>query len=130
MSAEPRNRDQILRQYQSMKNESQQLMRQIRELQSQHNEHRLVAVALEKLPEDRRCFRMVGGVLVERTVREVLPAVKLNIEKIEETSTSLMEKLKAKEAEIGDFRIKHDLQLRSDDVPIAQDVSKSTGVLA
>ena len=27
---------------------------------------------------DRKCFRMVGGVLVERTVKEVLPALETN----------------------------------------------------
>src|SRR3990167_788945 len=38
----------------------------------------LVINTLEKLPVDRKCYRMVGGVLVERTVGEVLPAVKRN----------------------------------------------------
>jgi len=27
------------------------------------------------MPADRKCFRMIGGVLVERTVGEVLPAL-------------------------------------------------------
>lgn len=33
---------------------------------------------LEKLGPERRCFRLVGDVLVERTQPEVLEAVKLN----------------------------------------------------
>lgn len=33
--------------------------------------------ALVKEP-DRKCFRLVGGILVERTVKEVVPAVKTN----------------------------------------------------
>lgn len=33
---------------------------------------------LEKLDPARRCFRSIGGVLVERTVGEVVPAVTLN----------------------------------------------------
>lgn len=36
--------------------------------------------AIEKLDPSRKCFRLVGGVLVERTVEEVLPAVKRNKE--------------------------------------------------
>jgi hypothetical protein len=42
----------------------------------------LVIAAMEKLPADRRCFRMIGGVLVERSVGEVLPAVKSNVDKV------------------------------------------------
>ena len=31
---------------------------------------------------DRKCFRMVGGVLVERTVKEVLPALTSNRDQV------------------------------------------------
>jgi prefoldin subunit 2 len=31
--------------------------------------------SLKPMPSDRKCFRMIGGVLVERTVGEVLPAL-------------------------------------------------------
>ena len=35
--------------------------------------------ALQKDP-DRTCFRLVGGVLVQRTVKEVVPALRTNLE--------------------------------------------------
>ncbi len=38
--------------------------------------------ALKKVDQDRRCFRMVGGVLVERTVKDVLPALQYNSEQV------------------------------------------------
>ncbi len=37
---------------------------------------------LEGVSDDRRCFRMIGGVLVERTVREVLSALEDNRDKV------------------------------------------------
>ena len=46
-------------------------------------EHESVLKALEGLDPERKCFRQVGGVLVERTVGEVVPAVKNNREQLE-----------------------------------------------
>ncbi len=52
------------------------------DLPSDHHEHELVLSAMENLEPTRKCFRLVGGVLVERTVAEVHPAVTSNKEKI------------------------------------------------
>lgn len=38
--------------------------------------------ALKKVDPDRKCFRMVGGVLVERTVKDVVPALQYNLEQV------------------------------------------------
>ncbi|RYH07106.1 hypothetical protein EON65_42095 [archaeon] len=44
------------------------------------DEHKLVVETMSKLEAERKAFRLVGGVLVERTVGEVLPAVSQNYE--------------------------------------------------
>lgn len=41
-------------------------------------QNRLVIDSISPLEPERKCFRMVGGVLVERTVKEVLPALETN----------------------------------------------------
>jgi prefoldin subunit 2 len=46
----------------------------------ERDEHKLVVDTLSKLNNDRKAFRMVGGVLVERTVGDVLPAVTQNFD--------------------------------------------------
>ena len=43
---------------------------------------RLVIETLEGVEKDRKCFRMVGGVLVERKVGEVEPALTSNRDKV------------------------------------------------
>jgi len=58
----------------------QQLGMKINELDMDQNEHRLVVEALKPLDPSRKCFRMVGSVIVERTVSEILPAVTKNME--------------------------------------------------
>lgn len=38
--------------------------------------------ALKGVEQERRCFRMIGGILVERTVKDVLPALENNKEQV------------------------------------------------
>ena len=44
--------------------------------------YRLVIETLKDVDPDRKCFRLVGGVLVERTVKEVQPALINNREQV------------------------------------------------
>ena len=48
----------------------------------ERNEHRLVEDTLRPLDGSRRAYRLVGEVLVERTVEEVLPSVTSNRENV------------------------------------------------
>ena len=50
---------------------------------------RLVIDVLKGVEGDRRCFRLVGGVLVERTVKEVLPALEYNNEQVGNNNISV-----------------------------------------
>lgn len=43
---------------------------------------RIVIETLRGVDEGRRCFRMVGEVLVERTVKDVLPALQYNSQQV------------------------------------------------
>lgn len=44
--------------------------------------HSLVIDTLREVDQGRKCYRMVGGVLVERTVKEVLPALENNKDQV------------------------------------------------
>ena len=69
-------------QYQQIMAECQQLMGKIAELEIDRNEHQLVEETLQPLDPSRRAYRLVGEVLVERTVQEVLPSVSSNKENV------------------------------------------------
>lgn len=62
--------------------ECDKLVEKITELEFDRNEHKLVQETLEPLEAGRKAYRLVGGVLVERTVGEVLPSVKTNKENV------------------------------------------------
>lgn len=50
------------------------------QLNYERDEHKLVVDILGKLESERKAFRLVGSVLVERTVGDVLPTVSQNFE--------------------------------------------------
>ena len=65
-----------------MREQCTDLSMKINTMDLDKTEHELVINALEPLPADRKCYRMIGSVVVERTVGEVLPAVKKNREQV------------------------------------------------
>ena len=72
----------ILERFQELKQELNTLASRFNDIESQAQEHESVIKALEPLDNNRKCFRLIGGVLVERTVAEVQPAVKTNCEQL------------------------------------------------
>ena len=65
-----------------MREQCQELAIKINELDLDKTEHELVMKALEPLEPTRKCFRMIGNVVVERTVAEVVPAVVKNRDQV------------------------------------------------
>merc|ERR1711974_482119 len=83
------------------------------ELQQDLNEHNIVIETLNGVDGDRKCFRMVGGVLVERTVKEVVPALVNNRDKMGKLIGSLEKQLTEKGEEINGYMEKHQIQVKN-----------------
>lgn len=81
-SGETPTKEQIVAMYNRLSNEIREIHTKVFEIETQMEEHDLVADALEPLPAERKCFRLIGGVLVERTVAQVLPVVKDNAKQL------------------------------------------------
>jgi len=103
---------QILQTFHQMRNEQKSLINKIAELEQDLTEHKAVLGKLTEVAGDRRCFRVIGGVLVERTVAEVLPAVSNNKEELEKLMVKLKDVLVKKGKEINDFKEKHDVKIK------------------
>ncbi len=81
----------------------------------------------------RRCFRLVGGVLVERTVGEVLPAVERNQAGLQDIVQRITEQREAKLKILADFQEKYKIRVKGDaprGESAAPESGKSAGVLA
>lgn len=66
----------------------------------------MVVDTLEPLEGTRRAYRLVGGVLVERTVGEVLPTVKANQEGIKQLLQQLATTRANKEKEAAEWKVR------------------------
>ncbi|URE34988.1 hypothetical protein MUK42_16448 [Musa troglodytarum] len=126
-SREPGNEQIILNTYASMRSEINQIYSKITELEMEVSEHSLVIGAIQPLDPSRRCYRMTGGVLVERTIKEVLPAVQRNKEGLEEVIARLNEALENKKKEISEFELKYKIKTKKADSETKEDPNRKEG---
>merc|ERR1712058_161761 len=96
MGKDKKSQEEIVATFNGMRGEQRQIASKTNELQQDLNEHNIVIETLQGVDADRKCFRMVGGVLVERTVQEVLPALVGNRDKMGKLIESLDKQLKEK----------------------------------
>ncbi|ORX35140.1 Prefoldin subunit-domain-containing protein [Kockovaella imperatae] len=100
--------------FQRYRTELQNLAQKIGELESELEEHALVLSTLQPLVKTaptRSCYRLIGGVLVERTVTDVVPALETNYNGIKEVLESLVKNYKGKEEDFVKFQNDYGIQM-------------------
>ncbi|KAH8926733.1 Prefoldin beta-like protein [Atractiella rhizophila] len=111
----PRPSDQELTQlYNQQKQELQALVSKVGELEKDKDEHTLVIETLDEvqtLDPDRKCFRLIGGVLVESNVKDVLPALKGNVDGISRLVTTLTGQYEEKEKQFEQWKKEYNIQV-------------------
>lgn len=96
--------------FQSLRDEQTQLVQKTQDLEMDLKEHDLVLSTLSTITDkQRRCYRMIGGVLIEHTVGEVLPALQANREQINNVIESFKQKTEEKAKELTNYKQKHDI---------------------
>ncbi|XP_071235266.1 prefoldin subunit 2 isoform X2 [Salvelinus alpinus] len=103
--------EQVVAAFQRMRSEQRSMASKAAELEMEINEHSLVIETLKDVDPTRKCFRLVGGVLVERTVKEVLPALGSNKEQISKIVESLNTQMQTKGRELTEYREKYNIRL-------------------
>lgn len=98
-------------QYDRYKSTLAQISQKIGELESEADEHKLVLETLEPLNKDRKCFRMVGGVLVEKTVGDVIPLLDTTKAGLDKALQALTEDYKKTEQDLQDWQKKNKVQI-------------------
>ncbi|XP_059361897.1 prefoldin subunit 2-like [Carassius carassius] len=107
--------EQVVANFQRMRQEQRSMASKAAELEMEINEHSLVIETLKEVDPSRKCFRLVGGVLVERTVKEVMPALENNKEQITKIVDSLNSQMQAKGRELTEYRERYNIRLVGED---------------
>ncbi|KAL8121754.1 prefoldin subunit 2-like [Apium graveolens] len=110
--AEPVNEQAVATIYGNMRAGINQVYSKITGLEMEVSAHSLVINAIKPLDQSGRCYRMIGGVLVERTIKEVFPVVQHNKEGLEMVIAWLNEALEKKKKEIADFEAKYKIRIK------------------
>jgi len=114
VAAEPKSQEEVVRRYQTMTTECDKLVEKITELEFDRNEHQLVQETLQPLDAGRKAYRLVGGVLVERTVGEVLPSVKSNKENLDAVIGTLKDRLETMQKDAAEWKAKYNLKTQEE----------------
>jgi prefoldin subunit 2 len=112
--ADNSNPQQIINTYKDMSSKCQQLAAKVGELTTEKEEHRLVIDTLSKLDGAKKAYRLVGGILVEHTIGEVLPVVQENFTGIQSLVEMVDEQLKKSDAERKAYKEEHGIMTQDE----------------
>ncbi|KAF8543424.1 Prefoldin beta-like protein [Trichophaea hybrida] len=110
-AAASRKQQELQNQYSNYKGTLQQLASKIGDVEQEADEHRLVLETLAPVPKDRKCFRLINGVLVERTVADVVPALQTNAEGLKNVLENFVKEYKKKQEEMETWKTKNNIQV-------------------
>lgn len=105
------SKDEVIARYQRMRQDEQTKRSKIQELLAQEAEFRMVIETLKPVDPDRRCYHQIGGVLAERTVKEVLPVLEVNRDGLAKLLGTLEAEFSKTVQERTDFQRLHGIQM-------------------
>lgn len=78
--------------------------------------NRTVFDTLQAVDENRRCYRLIGGVLCARTVKEVLPELRANKDQLEHMVKMGNEQLTKKGEALNKYIEENNIKFRTPDI--------------
>lgn len=81
--------------YKQLNQEAQVLVQKLLELEDEKRENELVIESISKLEDTRKCWRLVNGVLMEKTKVEVVPEMRVVINNLNSVINQITQSLQA-----------------------------------
>ncbi|KAL5111076.1 Prefoldin subunit 2 [Taenia crassiceps] len=111
----PLPEEQIVEGFQKLRYEQRAIANKITGLEMDQREHNMVIKVLKNVDSERKCFRLIDGVLVERQVKHVLPALVANEKKMAEALEVLRRQFDEKGVELQVYKEEHKIRLAGED---------------
>ena len=89
--------------YNKVKQEYAEIFKRYIELEEERREHNLVLANLDPLPGPRKCWKVVGGVLVEQNLDETKQSLRENVAMLQSTLKALDEEMAKRQKEVLDL---------------------------
>ncbi|EUB60675.1 Prefoldin subunit 2 [Echinococcus granulosus] len=105
----PLTEEQIVEGFQKLRYEQRAIANKITGLEMDQREHNMVIKVLKDVDSERKCFRLIDGVLVERQVKHVLPAL------MAEALEALRRQFDEKGVELQVYKEEHKIRLAGED---------------
>merc|ERR1712168_105795 len=109
-----KNQQEIVATFQKMRENQRNLASKISELEVDIKEHETVIETLKEVSSDRKCFQLIGGVLTEKTVGEVVPNLVNKKSQISSVTEHLHKELEKTGSELVKFKEEHNIQIRGE----------------
>lgn len=106
-----KSEQEVVARFQEMRQSISTLFSKLSDIEQEAQEHDLVIKQLQPMDKSRKCYRMIGDVLVERTVAETLPAVMRNREGLESVMKQLQTQLEAQQKALAEFQQKYKIRI-------------------
>lgn len=117
--------------YKKLKAEYSEILKRYIELEEERRENNLVLTNIEPLQGDRRCWKVVGGVLVEYNLPETTNSLKQNIAMLEQALKALDAEMAKREKEVLDIELKYNLNpSKKQEQDLMDPATQKSGLLA
>jgi len=108
------NAQEIVAHFHKLREDQRLLVQKCSEIESEEHEYNVVIQTLDGVDPKRVCFRLIGGVLVERTVGDVVPALKTQRDQMKGLVETLNKSIEGKGREINEWREKHGIKIQGE----------------
>lgn len=100
------------RKFNKLRQEQRDAANKLAMLETDVTENKLVKEALLQVDGERKCFRSQGGVLIEKKVKDVIPALDQNRESLEKMMESTLKEMTEKGKEIQAFMAQNKISIQ------------------
>ena len=98
----------VAQRYQQLQREAQLLVAKLMEVEDEKKENELVLDSIQKLEDTRKCWRLLNGVLMEKTKAEVLPEMRSHINNLNAVTKQINETMVSVRTEIRNLEGAYD----------------------